>query len=135
MTHGERNREYANCLVGQAKRTHQLKCWPVPFRAIREGRKHHELRRNDRDYQTTDRVVLNEWNPIEQKYTGWAITVYIGDLAKAGGEWPGLQEGFCCFTILHPNPDVIVVENIQARARIEQHDRRASGPAGGDVPL
>lgn len=38
--------------------THYLKCWEMYFDPIAEGRKTFEIRKNDRDYQTGDVLVL-----------------------------------------------------------------------------
>ena len=43
--------------------THELKIWPEPFAAVRDGRKRYEVRRNDRDYRVGDVLVLNEYIP------------------------------------------------------------------------
>lgn len=49
---------------------HVLKCWPGFFRDFKAGIKPFEVRRNDRDYQVGDVLVLTEWNPETQCYTG-----------------------------------------------------------------
>ena len=43
--------------------THELKTWPEFFTETRAGRKKFELRRNDRDFQVGDQLLLKEWNP------------------------------------------------------------------------
>jgi len=51
-------------------KTHLLKCWPEFFRAIQRGQKRFEIRRNDRDYQVGDCLVLKEFEPDTQTYSG-----------------------------------------------------------------
>jgi hypothetical protein len=51
-------------------REHELKTWPEFFRAIREGRKRHEVRANDRDFRVGDVLVLREYEPSTNRYTG-----------------------------------------------------------------
>lgn len=52
--------------------THELKCWPEFFKAIMDGTKRFEVRKNDRNYQLGDRLYLREWDPATQKYSGWS---------------------------------------------------------------
>ena len=47
-----------------AMKTHHLKCWPEFFEPICEGTKNFEIRRNDRDYEVGDLLILEEWAPI-----------------------------------------------------------------------
>jgi hypothetical protein len=42
---------------------HELKIWPQFFRAVLNGSKTFELRKNDREFQSGDEVVLREWDP------------------------------------------------------------------------
>lgn len=48
--------------------THNLKTLPKFYQPIIEERKPFEIRKNDRDFQTGDNVILNEWDG--EKYTG-----------------------------------------------------------------
>lgn len=43
--------------------THKIKCHPAPFSAIARGDKRFEMRKNDRDYQTGDTLIIGEWDP------------------------------------------------------------------------
>ena len=49
---------------------HKLKTWPVYFDDIFKGRKNFDIRKNDRDFKVGDDLLLEEWNPDIQKYTG-----------------------------------------------------------------
>ena len=42
---------------------HHLKTWPAEFSAVISGQKKFELRRNDRDFQVGDVLVLKEFVP------------------------------------------------------------------------
>jgi hypothetical protein len=43
--------------------THYLKTWPAYFARVRSGEKPFEVRKNDRDFQTGDTLVLQEFDP------------------------------------------------------------------------
>jgi hypothetical protein len=77
---------------------HVLKTWPEYFVAIIEGRKTFEIRKNDRGFSEGDLVVLKEFNPIKQIYTGRYAEYRIGcvvDIREFG-----LQIGYCAFSLL-----------------------------------
>jgi uncharacterized protein YqfB (UPF0267 family) len=46
---------------------HELKCHPKFMQRIASGEKTFEIRKNDRDYQVGDRLILREYDPEE----GW----------------------------------------------------------------
>ncbi len=55
-------------------RTHELKTLPKYFVAVAAGRKTFEIRKNDRNFQVGDKVILKEWDGI---YTGQQIEAFI----------------------------------------------------------
>lgn len=46
------------------------KIWPEYFEAVASGKKKFELRLNDFEVNEGDILVLEEWNPKTEKYTG-----------------------------------------------------------------
>jgi ribosomal protein S17 len=48
---------------------HTLKTWPEYYKAVVEGRKKFEIRKNDRDFQVGDCLVLQEFDPGLDRYT------------------------------------------------------------------
>ncbi len=52
---------------------HEKKVWPEYFQKIVEGKKTFELRLADFDCNLGDILVLKEWNPQTNKYTGRVI--------------------------------------------------------------
>jgi hypothetical protein len=70
---------------------HSLKTWPKYFKAIEEGRKLFDLRENDRGFEAGDWLVLEEFNPERQAYTGRKIWVQVISVWK---DLPNLPKGF-----------------------------------------
>ena len=65
---------------------HAIKIWPDYFGAVCLKRKTFELRKNDRDYQPGDHVVMKEWDPMTRKYTGGKIEATIGWMTEVNGD-------------------------------------------------
>lgn len=75
--------------------THQLKIHPQYFIELVLGLKKVEVRLNDRNYQERDLLILNEWCPRMQKYTGniqvRKIDYIIKDVAGLATDYVILQ--------------------------------------------
>jgi hypothetical protein len=56
---------------------HELKCWPEFFREVRNGNKPFEVRKNDRNFQQNDHLLLKEWDPQTEQYTGHELKVWV----------------------------------------------------------
>lgn len=52
------------------RKKHELKTWPVFWQAVFDNIKNFEVRKNDRDFRIGDEIILREWNPVTEKYTG-----------------------------------------------------------------
>ena len=77
---------------------HELKTWPEYFKDVAAGIKTFELRKNDRDFQVGDELVLKEYDPKEDKYSGRYRTVLVMNVFRGDGTW-GLMEGYCIMDI------------------------------------
>jgi len=61
-----------------AARQHELKSWPHLFEPLFRGEKTHDLRRSDdRDFAVGDTLLLREFDPALQAYTGRECSVEI----------------------------------------------------------
>jgi len=79
------------------KKTHELKTWPEYFEAIWDERKNFELRKNDRNFEVGDVLLLQEYEPTTEVYSGRVIKVTVTYILF-GGEW-GLTEGDCIMAL------------------------------------
>lgn len=71
-------------------KTHELKIYPKYFEAILDGKKTFEIRKDDRDFQVGDSIVLKEWDNI--KYSGREIQAIIKYMLDDA--FIGLAEGY-----------------------------------------
>lgn len=56
---------------------HYIKSWAHFFDAIKDGRKLHDLRKMDRDYNIGDILVLQRYDNINGNYTGEEIEIEV----------------------------------------------------------
>jgi ASC-1-like (ASCH) protein len=72
--------------------THDLKCGPEYFQAVKEGKKPFEVRNNDRDFHVGDYINLREYDRVKQCYTGEVVLkIRITYVLK---DYPALLDGF-----------------------------------------
>jgi ASC-1-like (ASCH) protein len=73
--------------------THDLKCFSEYYSAIKNRVKKFELRFNDRNYKVGDTLILREFDPIDERFTGEQLSVvvlyvfYITDLITNSNDW------------------------------------------------
>jgi len=79
---------------------HDLKTWPEYFRAILDGRKSFEIRRDDRGYSVGDVLVLREWDPERKEYTGGSVRRVVSYVTSASDLAGALGDGFVCMSIV-----------------------------------
>ena len=79
---------------------HALKTWPVFFDDVLSGRKTFEVRKNDRNFQEGDTLLLEEWMPDNASsdpragaYTGRKCRVVVRSVLL--GEMLGIKKGWC----------------------------------------
>lgn len=92
-------------------RVHELKTWPAPFSAILTGNKRHEVRKDDRDFQERDYLLLREWYPDTQRYSGrWTVCLIT---YKTRGATFGLPPDVCVLSISGDAGGVIILPSVQ----------------------
>lgn len=62
--------------------THELKIYPEHYKNVMLGIKKVEVRLNDRNYQENDILLLNEYDPNKQKYTGSQVIRKVDFIVK-----------------------------------------------------
>jgi len=78
-------------------RLHRLKTWPPYFADSMFGNKSFELRINDRDYKVGDYIVLEEWDPKTEEYTGQSLMRHVTYILK---ESFGLPENMVVMAVV-----------------------------------
>ena len=79
--------------------THKLKTWPEYFRAViarPHKRKTVEIRKDDRDYAVWDLLLLQEYEPTTEAYTGRAATVQVTHCLRG---LPWVPDGYVAMSI------------------------------------
>lgn len=73
---------------------HELKILPEHFYYVRERLKKAELRKNDRNFQVGDHLLLKEWDQ-DKGFSGEMHCVRISHILNGGSLYsPGLEEGY-----------------------------------------
>lgn len=84
---------------------HELKSWPKFFWDVVCGFKSFEVRRRDRPFKIGDVILLCEWDPATQIYSGrrsYKTITYIQD----GGQF-GVEPDYCVLGLKPaPNPPI-----------------------------
>lgn len=93
---------------------HFVKCWPDEFRALEDGSKRFEFRKDDRDYKVGDLLRIAEWTPFEEydyqrsvvkgEYTGKELLMEI-TYALRGGRF-GVPEGYVVMSVRRKNEEL-----------------------------
>lgn len=96
---------------------HKLKILPKWFEDVVAGRKQFEIRKNDRNFQVGDEILLQEWE--DGHYTGREILKTIGYICFGDGTF-GLSEGYCILG-MEPSKKLIRCEKCEHRINDEDN--------------
>lgn len=64
--------------------THDLKLHPEYYEAVILGVKTFEIRKNDRNYKVGDKVILHEYYPDSESYSGRSVEAEITYITDYG---------------------------------------------------
>lgn len=78
---------------------HELKTWPAFFEEIASGRKTFEVRQDDRGFSVGDILVLREWEPTGEQYTGREVRKVVTYILRAGGPIHALRPTWCVMAL------------------------------------
>lgn len=78
------------------RKTHYVKCESEFFNDVVDDFKTFEIRKNDRDYQPGDDIVLREYDKELKKLTGREERVSIIYMLE---DYPGIEPGYCILGI------------------------------------
>ena len=92
-TDSERSRNPA----GEVERVHKLKTWPRYYSALVDGSKTFEVRRDDRRFREGDILLLREWLPNVERYTGRECARVVTYCLRGPGL--GVETGFVVMAI------------------------------------
>lgn len=76
---------------------HILKTRHEPFQAVWEGVKTFEVRKNDREYQAEDSLLLKEYDPDTNTYSGREILIRVPYVLYGGAF--GLPDDMCVMSL------------------------------------
>lgn len=107
----------------RAARVHELKCWPEFYALLLAGEKMFELRKNDRGFRVGDALLLREYNPADDAYTGREMCRAV-TCVMSGGPW--LQQGYACLG-LAPTAATEAAPSAEAVARLQAEIAEALG--------
>ncbi|WP_080058317.1 DUF3850 domain-containing protein [Spirosoma aerolatum] len=74
---------------------HFLKCWLEEFDAIVAGKKRFDLRKNDRDYQVGDVLILAKYDQYKKKFLPGYVAVEVTYVVDSKF---GMKDGYCAMS-------------------------------------
>ncbi len=76
---------------------HELKTWDEFMIDVAYGIKPFEVRKNDRNFQQHDTLLLQGWRKASEQFTGRVIEAEVTYILH-GGQF-GIEDGFCVMGI------------------------------------
>jgi len=82
-------------------KSHKIKTEIEYYQKVVSGEKTWELRFNDRNYETGDQLILEEYDKDKKQYTGFSTSRIVTYMLKDAERF-GLMKGFCLMSFIHP---------------------------------
>lgn len=79
--------------LGATANRHELKVWPACFAAVLAGTKPFDVRFNDRNFEVGDALLLREYEPESEQYSGRTTERWVSYLLQGGSF--GIEAGWC----------------------------------------
>lgn len=76
---------------------HELKTWPDLYESMASKIKQFDIRKNDKNFEVGDTLILKKWDPETEKYTGNILNANV-DYIMFGGQF-GIEEEYCIMSI------------------------------------
>lgn len=83
--------------------THVLKTDTPFFEDVKQHRKPFEIRKNDRDFQMGDTLVLCEYKRKDGIFTGRVVLTRVSYMFSSTEEIPGLLDGYVAMGVMFLN--------------------------------
>lgn len=74
---------------------HLLKAWPSFFRAMADGHKKVDVRKNDRDFAVADYLIQYEYTPPDGRVSGQILVQQVTHILTGNG----VQEGYVAMSV------------------------------------
>lgn len=78
---------------------HELKIIPKYFKQILSAEKTFEIRKNDRNYQENDILILKEFNQETKIFTGSYVKCKVISIVKDSDFPEGIKSGYCIMSL------------------------------------
>lgn len=82
-------------------KSHTLKTHIEYYEKVVSGEKPWELRFNDRNFEIGDQLILQEFDPKTEEFTGRSTSRIVEYILKYAPHF-GLMQGYCIMSFIHP---------------------------------
>lgn len=84
-------------MIQASIKVHELKTIPPFFQHVLDELKTFELRKNDRDFQMGEILLLREYHPVLKEYSGRFVYKHINYILK---DFEGISDGYVILGII-----------------------------------